>query len=109
MGFKLPDHEAAGESEKRWFNGVIGFSLAAAAVFGRVGFVLWGKGELNKVVQAAGQDVAKKEAALALYNRLQFGEMIGWALLMLCCTGFMICAGVWMREMRRRLRSAPAK
>ena len=110
MGFKLPDHSAAGKVEKRWFAGLLGFSMAAAlAFYGRVAFVLWGKGELEKRAATAGKDELKVGAATEFLEQVRLGEMIGWALLMLCCTGFMICAGMWFRTMRIRLRAGQKK
>lgn len=106
MGLKLPDHSAAGPVERRWFAGLLGFSLAAALVFyGRVAFVLWGTEELKKRAAAAGKDELKVGAATEFLQQVRFGEMIGWALLMLCCMGFMICAGMWIRTLRIRRRA----
>jgi hypothetical protein len=106
MGFKIPDHSAAGPVEKRWFAGLMAFSLAAALVFyARVAFVLWGREEIKRRVAAAGKDELKVGAATEFLEQVRSGEMIGWALLMLCCMGFVICAGMWIRTLRIRLRS----
>lgn len=103
MGFKLPDHSAAGPVERRWFAGLMGFSLAAALVFyGRVAFVLWGQSEHAKRVAAGGE--LKIGTAQEFLQQLELGNQIGWALLTLCCVGFIICAGMWLRTMRIRIR-----
>ena len=110
MGFKLPDHSAAGPVERRWFAGLLGFSFAAALIFyGRVAFLLWGTEELKKRATAAGTDERMVGAATEFLEQVRLGEMIGWALLMLCCMGFIICAGMWIRTMRIRIRLGEKK
>jgi hypothetical protein len=105
MGIKLPDHSAAGPKEKRWFNWMLGLAVAAGLVFyGRVAFVMWGKGELAKRTAAAGTDERMVGSAYEFLQQLELGNQIGWALLMIASVGFLICGGMWMRETKRRSR-----
>ena len=106
MAFKLPDHSAAGPIEKRWFTGMTVFSVAAALIFyGRVAFVFWGKEELAKRKLAAGSDERMVGSVYEFFRQVELGDQIGWLLLMVCCTGFLICGGIWLRTMRSRHRT----
>ena len=106
MGFKLPDHSAAGPTEKRWFSGVLAFSVAAGLIFyARMAFMAWGMSELEKRFLAAKANPQLADSALGFRNQVELGNQIGWGLLLICCTGFLICAGIWFRTMKIRLRS----
>ncbi|WP_367870679.1 hypothetical protein [Luteolibacter sp. Populi] len=106
MAFKLPDHSAAGPIEKRWFTGMTVFSVAAALIFyGRVAFVFWGKEELVKRKLAAGSSERMVGSDREFLAQIELGIQVGWLLLMVCCMGFLICGGIWLRMMRRRQRT----
>ncbi len=106
MGFKLPDHSAAGPIEKRWFTGVLAFSVAAFLVFyGRMAFMGWGMEELGKRVVAAKANPQLSDSATAFMRQVELGNQIGWALLTICCAGFLICTGLWFRTTKTRLRT----
>jgi hypothetical protein len=106
MGFKLPDHSAAGPIEKRWFSGVLAFSVAAGLVFyGRMAFIGWGMRELGARKQAAGSNERMVGSVTEFMHQVELGNQIGWGLLLICCAGFLICAGMWFRTMKMRLRA----
>ncbi|MCW1913400.1 hypothetical protein OJ996_07440 [Luteolibacter sp. GHJ8] len=106
MGIKLPDHSLAGPIEKRWFNWMLGFAVAAGlAFYGRVAFMAWGIEALKQRFVAAQKDPQLVDATLEFRNSVELGNQIGWALVMIAAAGFLICAGMWLREMKRRSRS----
>jgi H+/Cl- antiporter ClcA len=105
MGIKLPDHSLAGQIERRWFNWMLGFAVAAGLVFyGRVAFMAWGLEALRQRFEAAQKDPQQVDSALEFRNSIELGNQIGWALVMIVAAGFLICAGMWLRELRRRAR-----
>lgn len=105
MGFKLPDHSAAGPVERRWFAVLMAFSLGAAFTFyGHVALHAWGRSEIEKRYAAAGGDVRSVGSHTEFVEQLRFAEWASIALLLLCCVGFIICAGMWLRTMRIRIR-----
>ena len=105
MGIKLPDHSLAGQIERRWFNWMLGFAVAAGLVFyGRVAFMAWGLEALRQRFDAARKDPQQVDSALEFRNSIELGNQIGWALVMIVAAGFLICAGMWLRELRRRAR-----
>lgn len=105
MGIKLPDHSLAGPIEKRWFNWMLGFAVAAGLIFyGRVAFMAWGIESLRQRAEAARKNPELVDATLEFRNSIELGNHIGWALVMIVAASFLICAGIWLREMKRRAR-----
>ena len=101
MAVKLPDLKAEEPKEKRSFKWLIGFSVAAVLIhYGRVAFVLWGRKELAVRHQAAGTDEAMVGSASEFLQQLILVEQLGWALLMVCCMGFLISAVFWIRGLK---------
>ena len=106
MGVNLPDLKAEGPKEKRSFKWMIGFSVAAVLThYGRVAFVLWGRKELAVRYQAAGTDELKVGSASEFLQLVRLVEQLGWALLMVCCLGFLISAVFWIRALKTTRRS----
>lgn len=82
---------------------MLGFAFGAAVTFyGRVAFMLWGREELGKRRLAAGSDERSVGSTYEFLQQIELGNQLGWALVMICCLGFIVCGGMWMRALKQR-------
>lgn len=95
--------DAADSREKRWFNGMLGFSaVAAVSLLGMTAMHYWAKGELQGKVAAGGGDEAGISAAHHFLQKIQLATLVGQGVLMIGCIGFFITGGNWLIAMKKR-------
>jgi hypothetical protein len=95
--------DAANSGEKRWFNGMLGFSaVAAVSLLGMTAMHYWAKGELQDQMAAAGGNEAAIAAAHRFLEKIQLATLIGQGVLMIGCLGFLVTGGNWLIALKRR-------
>ena len=95
--------DAADSREKRWFNGMLGFSaVAAISLLGMTAMHYWAQGELQEQIAAAGGSEAGIAAAHQFLRQIQLATLVGQGILMIGCLGFFITGGNWLIAMKKR-------
>jgi len=110
MGKFKPDMTAASPAESRWFTWMTGFSTAAVILYlGRIAFSYWSIQELRERKEAASSNELLIGSAREFMQQIELTSQVMMALLLVCCAGFIITGGMWVRTMRQRKSAARTK